>query len=117
MEELEQDIDFSSAIVGAQKPAPVKKKVQPQVASSTTLDSKSVSQPTKSLSGSQLKEDKEEIGMIDDLWNTLKGAGVKTLANIASIPAFAQNAALDIVASATGSPKFLRGACPLQGRR
>lgn len=102
MEELEQDIDFSSAIVGAQKPAPVKKKVQPQVASSTTLDSKSVSQPTKSLSGSQLKEDKEEIGMIDDLWNTLKGAGVKTLANIASIPAFAQNAALDIVASATG---------------
>jgi len=102
MEELEQDIDFSSAIVGAQKPKPVKKKVQPQVASSTTLDSKSVSQPTKSLSGSQLKEDKEEIGMIDDLWNTLKGAGVKTLANIASIPAFAQNAALDIVASATG---------------
>lgn len=102
MEELEQDIDFSSAIVGAQKPAPVKKKVQPQVASSTTLDSKSVSQPTKSLSGSQLKEDKEEIGIIDDLWNTLKGAGVKTLANIASIPAFAQNAALDIVASATG---------------
>jgi hypothetical protein len=102
MEELEQDIDFSSAIVGAQKPTPVKKKVQPQVASSTTLDSKSVSQPTKSLSGSQLKEDKEEIGMIDDLWNTLKGAGVKTLANIASIPAFAQNAALDIVASATG---------------
>jgi hypothetical protein len=102
MAELEQDIDFSSAIVGAQKPTPVKKKVQPQVASSTTLDSKSVSQPTKSLSGSQLKEDKEEIGMIDDLWNTLKGAGVKTLANIASIPAFAQNAALDIVASATG---------------
>jgi len=26
MEELEQDIDFSSAIVGAQKPTPVKKK-------------------------------------------------------------------------------------------
>lgn len=100
MAELEQDIDFSSAIVGAQKPAPVKKKVQ-QV-STTTSDLKSVSQPTKSLSGSQLKEDKEEVGMIDDLWNTLKGAGVKTLANIASIPAFAQNAALDIVASATG---------------
>lgn len=102
MAELEQDIDFSSAIVGAQKPAPVKKKVQPQVVSTTTSDLKSVSQPTKSLSGSQLKEDKEEVGMIDDLWNSLKGAGAKALASITAIPQFAQNAAMDIVASTTG---------------
>lgn len=102
MAELEQDIDFSSAIVGAQKPAPVKKKIQPQVVSTTTSDSKSVSQPTKSLSGSQLKEDNEEVGMIDDLWNSLKGAGAKALASIAAVPQFAQNAAMDIVASATG---------------
>jgi len=103
MAELEEDIDFSSAIVGApQKNAPLKKKVQAQQIEPTTSVSSSALAPSKSLSGSQLKEDKEEIGIIDDLWNTLKGAGVKTLSNIASIPAFAQNAALDIVASATG---------------
>lgn len=44
----------------------------------------------------------EEVGVLDDLWNTFKGAGAKALASIAAVPQFAQNAAIDIVASATG---------------
>lgn len=43
-----------------------------------------------------------EVGIIDDLWNSFKGAGAKALASIAAVPQFAQNAAMDIVASATG---------------
>lgn len=43
-----------------------------------------------------------EIGLIDDIWNSFKGAGAKALASIAAVPQFAQNAAMDIVASATG---------------
>ena len=48
------------------------------------------------------KEDEEEIGAIDDLWNTVKGAGAKALATLSSIPQFAQTAALDVFMSATG---------------
>ena len=103
MAELEEDIDFSSAIVGApQKNAPLKKKAQAQQIEPTTSVSSSALAPSKSLSGSQLKEDKEEIGLIDDIWNSVKGAGVKALASIASVPQFAQNAAIDIVSSVTG---------------
>jgi hypothetical protein len=103
MAELEEDIDFSSAIVGApQKNAPLKKKAQAQQIEPTTSVSSSALAPSKSLSGSQLKEDKEEIGLIDDIWNSFKGAGVKALASIASVPQFAQNAAIDIVSSVTG---------------
>lgn len=54
------------------------------------------------LVASPAKESKEEVGMIDDLWNSFKGAGAKALASIAAVPQFAQNAAMDIVASATG---------------
>jgi len=43
-----------------------------------------------------------EVGIIDDLWNSFKGAGAKALASVAAVPQFAQNAAMDIVASATG---------------
>lgn len=43
-----------------------------------------------------------EVGVIDDLWNTFKGAGVKALASLVSIPKFAQTAALDITMSAIG---------------
>jgi hypothetical protein len=48
------------------------------------------------------KEDEEEIGAIDDLWNTVKGAGAKALATLSSIPQFAQTTALDVFMSATG---------------
>lgn len=52
------------------------------------------------------KED-DEVGALDDLWNTFKGAGAKALSNIASIPRFAQNAAMDLVLSVSGdSEKF-----------
>jgi hypothetical protein len=52
------------------------------------------------------KED-DEIGALDDLWNTFKGAGAKALSNIASIPRFAQNAAMDLVLTVSGdSEKF-----------
>jgi hypothetical protein len=54
------------------------------------------------LVASPAKEGKEEVGVIDDLWNTLKGAGAKTLATLSSIPQFAQTAALDVFMSATG---------------
>ena len=48
------------------------------------------------------KEDKEEIGVIDDLWNLLKGAGAKTLAIMSSIPQYQQTTAMDFLMSATG---------------
>jgi hypothetical protein len=52
-------------------------------------------------------EEKDEVGALDDLWNTFKGAGVKALSNIASIPRFAQNAAMDLVLTVSGdSEKF-----------
>ena len=54
------------------------------------------------LVASPAKQGKEEVGVLDDLWNTFKGAGAKALASIAAVPQFAQNAAIDIMASATG---------------
>jgi hypothetical protein len=48
------------------------------------------------------KEDKEEIGILDDLWNTVKGAGANTLAILSAIPQYAQTTALDVFMSATG---------------
>jgi hypothetical protein len=54
------------------------------------------------LVASPAKTGKEEIGVIDDLWNSFKGAGAKALASIAAVPQFAQNAAIDIMMSATG---------------
>jgi hypothetical protein len=117
-----EDIDFSSAIVGAPKPGTsVKKKSQPQIEEPITLGSSSVSQPLNSSSVSTIptkdklrtsnlgitgvdwaKQDKEEISATDDLWNTLKGAGVKAFSTLASLPNKAQEAALDMFVSATG---------------
>jgi hypothetical protein len=117
-----EDIDFSSAIVGAPKPGTsVKKKSQPQIEEPTILGSSSVSQPLNSSSVSTIptkdklrtsnlgitgvdwaKGDKEEISATDDLWNTLKGAGVKAFSTLASLPNKAQEAALDMFVSATG---------------
>jgi hypothetical protein len=54
------------------------------------------------LVASPAKTGKEEISAIDDLWNSFKGAGAKALASIAAVPQFAQNAAIDIMMSATG---------------
>lgn len=54
------------------------------------------------LVASPAKTGKEEIDVIDDLWNSFKGAGAKALSSIAAIPQFAQNAAIDIMMSATG---------------
>lgn len=54
------------------------------------------------LVASPAKAGKEEVGVIDDLWNSFKGAGAKALASIASVPQFAQNAAIDIMSSVTG---------------
>ena len=54
------------------------------------------------LVASPAKAGKEEVGMIDDIWNSFKGAGAKALASIASVPQFAQNAAIDIMSSVTG---------------
>jgi hypothetical protein len=117
-----EDIDFSSAIVGAPKPGTsVKKKSQPQIEEPITLGSSSVSQPLNSSSVSTIptkdklrtsnlgitgvdwaKDDKEEISATDDLWNTIKGAGVKAFSTLASLPNKAQEAALDMFVSATG---------------
>jgi hypothetical protein len=75
---------------------------QPQQTSTTAspLAGGSLATPTP------IKEE-DEIGALDDLWNTFKGAGAKALSNIASIPRFAQNAAMDLVLSASGdSEKF-----------
>ena len=54
------------------------------------------------LVASPAKAGKEEIGLIDDIWNSFKGAGAKALASIAAVPQFAQNAAIDIMSSVTG---------------
>ena len=117
-----EDIDFSSAIVGAPKPGTsVKKKSQPQIEEPITLGSSSVSQPLNSSSVSTIptkdklrtsnlgitgvdwaKGDKEEISATDDLWNSVKGVGVQALSTIFSMPNKAQEAALDLFVSATG---------------
>ena len=117
-----EEIDFSSAIVGAPKPGTsVKKKSQPQIGELTTLGSSSVSQPLNSSSVSTIptkdklrtsnlgitgvdwaKGDKEEISATDDLWNSVKGVGVQALSTIFSMPNKAQEAALDLFVSATG---------------
>ena len=117
-----EEIDFSSAIVGAPKPGvPVKKKSQPQVVEPTTSVSSFAFQPTKSSLVSPIqtedklrvsnlgitgvdwaKEEKEEISAADDLWNSVKGVGAKALSTIVSMPNKAQEAALSLFVSATG---------------
>ncbi len=47
-------------------------------------------------------EAQQKVGALDDLWNTFKGAGLSTLANIAKVPEMAQTYALDIVTTAMG---------------
>jgi hypothetical protein len=103
MAELDQDIDFSAAIVGAtpkKAPAVVKKKSQQELTSGLN----SALAPTKSslASPSLKKPEEEEIGVIDDLWNSLKGTGAKVLSAFMSIPEYSQTAALDLFMSATG---------------
>lgn len=44
----------------------------------------------------------EEVGYLEDLWNRFRGSGAKALSSLMSIPSLAQNAAFDIIASATG---------------
>jgi hypothetical protein len=105
-----EEVDLSGAFSSKPKPTkktvatavPVKKKDQPKVAAPTSSVSKSVSAPTKPSLVSPSKEAEEEVGVLDDLWNTFKGAGAKALASIAAVPQFAQNAAIDIMTSATG---------------
>jgi len=103
MAELDQDIDFSAAIVGAtpkKAPAVVKKKSLQEPTSGLN----SALAPTKSslASPSLKKPEEEEIGVIDDLWNSLKGTGAKVLSAFMSIPEYSQTAALDLFMSATG---------------
>lgn len=105
-----EEVDLSGAFSSKPKSTkktdptavPVKKKDQTKSVVPTTSVSKSVSAPTKPSLVSPSKEAEEEVGVLDDLWNTFKGAGAKALASIAAVPQFAQNAAIDIVASATG---------------
>ena len=105
-----EDVDLSGAFSSKPKSTkkteptavPVKKKDQPKSVAPTTSVSKSVSAPTKPSLVSPSKETEEEVGVLDDLWNTFKGAGAKALSSIAAVPQFAQNAAIDIMASATG---------------
>lgn len=47
-------------------------------------------------------EGQQKVGALDDLWNTFKGAGLNTLANLAKVPEMAQTYALDIVTTALG---------------
>jgi hypothetical protein len=47
-------------------------------------------------------EGKQKVGALDDLWNTFKGAGLSTLADLAKVPEMAQTYALDIVTTAMG---------------
>ena len=98
--------DFETATVD-ELPAfgePLKKKDQPQLAKPTTTVSKSVSQPTKSLSALPLKNPNppEELGYLEDIWNRLKGSSTKVLGAFASIPASANTYAMDIILAASG---------------
>lgn len=103
MAELDQDIDFSAAIVGAtpkKAPAVVKKKSQQELTSG--LNSALEPMNSSLASPSLKKTEEEEIGVIDDLWNSLKGTGAKVLSAFMSIPEYSQTAALDLFMSATG---------------
>jgi hypothetical protein len=75
--------------------------VSPSVSTAPTKD-KLVTSPIGIVGGEWAKGDKEEISATDDLWNTIKGAGVKAFSTLASLPNKAQEAALDMFVSATG---------------
>jgi hypothetical protein len=75
--------------------------VSPSVSPAPTKD-KLVTSPIGIVGGEWAKGDKEEISATDDLWNTIKGAGVKAFSTLASLPNKAQEAALDMFVSATG---------------
>jgi hypothetical protein len=51
---------------------------------------------------SDLPSKSEEVGYLEDLWNRFKGAGTKALSSLVAIPSLAQNAAMDMVLTASG---------------
>jgi len=75
--------------------------VSPSVSPAPTKD-KLVTSPIGIVGGEWAKQDKEEISVADDLWNTLKGVGAKALSTVVSMPNKAQEAALSLFVSATG---------------
>lgn len=112
---VSEDLDFELV----ESSAPVKKKnplatggpsTQAKPKSSLGLGGQVITGPSafmpqqKPIIPSQPKtpEAQQRVSALDDLWNTFKGAGLNTLANIAKVPEMAQTYALDIVTTALG---------------
>lgn len=97
----------SMASVGQQK-APTIPSVSPKTSSVTPSVSPAPTEDKLKTSNLGItgvdwaKNNKEEISVTDDLWNTIKGAGVKAFSTLASLPNKAQEAALNMFVSATG---------------
>jgi hypothetical protein len=88
--------DLSKYIISENK-APLKKKesIEPRSMVSPS--------PTKvQNTPSDLPSKSEEVGYLEDLWNRFKGAGTKALSSLVAIPSLAQNAAMDMVLTASG---------------
>jgi hypothetical protein len=102
---------FSDAPV-VEKKNPIQKSLKPVTAGPSTqakpksslgLGGQLITGPSASIpSQPKTVEGKQKVGALDDLWNTFKGAGLNTLANIAKVPEMAQTYALDIVSTAMG---------------
>jgi hypothetical protein len=105
---VEEDFDFDIV----QSSAPIKKKnplatggpsIQAKPKSSLGLGGQVITGPSVSMPKQpKTAEGQQQVSALDDLWNTFKGAGLSTLANIAKVPEMAQTYALDLVTTAMG---------------
>lgn len=105
---VEEDFDFDIV----QSSAPIKKKnplatggpsIQAKPKSSLGLGGQVITGPSVSMPKQpKTVEGKQQVSALDDLWNTFKGAGLSTLANIAKVPEMAQSYALDLISTGFG---------------
>jgi hypothetical protein len=105
---VEEDFDFDIV----QSSAPIKKKnplatggpsIQAKPKSSLGLGGQVITGPSVSMPKQpKTVEGQQQVSALDDLWNTFKGSGLNTLANIAKVPEMAQTYALDLVTTAMG---------------
>ena len=107
---VSEDLDFELV----QSSAPIKKKnplkpvtvgpsTQVKPKSSLGLGGQVIAGPSASIPYQpKTTQGKQQVSALDDLWNTFKGSGLNTLANIAKVPEMAQSYALDLIATGLG---------------
>ena len=105
---VEEDFDFDIV----QSSAPIKKKnplatggpsIQAKPKSSLGLGGQIIAGPSASITPQpKTTQGQQQVSALDDLWNTFRGAGLSTLANIAKVPEMAQSYALDLISTGFG---------------